>query len=155
MHRRAFITAAGSTLALPTWANHGWQPYPQAGPLYLEGEVAVILWSDPHPHLELLHRAGSLPPDLARRRIPPQQAAVDMAALIKRAALPNDPEQRRWRVELPTLARLSAWDMPRPKIKQVIGVVGLPGPFVTGTPTLQAEVLFLGDRAYPMRSDPA
>lgn len=54
-----------------------------------------------------------------------------------------------------SLARVSAWNLRRPKIKQVIGVIGFAGPPVTGTPTLRAEILFIGDRAYPMRSDPA
>ena len=60
-----------------------------------------------------------------------------------------------WYVSLPTLARLSVWGVPRPHIKQVIGLVGYPGPPVTGTPAVKAEILFIGRRAYPMRSDPA
>lgn len=77
------------------------------------------------------------------------------ASMIMAIAAPiRQAMYRRWRIELPTLARLSKWDLPRPKIDPLIGVVGHPGPPVTGTPTLQAEVLFIGGRAYPLRSVP-
>lgn len=155
MQRRQICGLAAALWAPRLWANHGWAPFDKAQPLYLEGPVAVILWSDPHPHLELLHRPDTrLPADLAQRRMPRQKERFDTAALLREARLPASSE-RRWRVELPSMPRLQAWGMERPKIDQVIGVVGLPGPPVTGTPTLRAEVLFIGDKAYPVLSDPA
>lgn len=156
MKRRSLLLAAGALPVAGLRAEHGWEAYDLARPLYLEGEVAVILWSDPHPHLELLHRQDArLPHDLLLRRIPRQRDPIDLVAVLARAVVPPAANDRRWRVDLPTLARLSKWGLPRPKIKQVIGVIGYPGPPVTGTSTLRAEVLFIGDRAYPLRSDPA
>lgn len=137
------------------WAHHAWEPYDSAAPLYLEGPVLNIIWADPHPHLEIAHRPGTaLPRDFARRRIPPQQEPVDVEALLRKATVPVG-EDRIWQVQLPSLARLSAWGVQRPKIDDVIGVLGLRGPPVTNSPTVRAEILFIGDRAYPMRSDPA
>lgn len=154
--RRKFVFAAATLPTARAYAGHGWEPYDLARPLYLEGEVTSIIWADPHPHLELLHRAGQpLPAGFTSRRIPSQRERVDTARILSATVVAPASAGRFWRVELPTLARLSVWDVRRPRIKDVIGVVGYPGPLVTGTPTLRAEILFIGDKAYPMRSDPA
>jgi hypothetical protein len=75
-------------------------------------------------------------------------------ALLSRARLPVS-DDAIWRVDLPSLARLTIWDLPRPKIGNVLGIVGFAGPPVTGSPTLQAEIIFIGEKGYPLRSDPA
>ncbi len=77
-----------------------------------------------------------------------------MKALLQKAVTPTDGGEH-WRVELPSLARLSKWNVPRPKIKQVIGVIGYLGPQLKGTPTIRLEILFIDGKPYPMRSDPA
>ena len=59
----------------------------------------------------------------------------------------------RWRVDLPPLYRLMAGKVERPKIGGMVGVIGFAGPLVTGTPTMRAELLFVSDSVYPMRSD--
>lgn len=156
MQRRSFFTALATLSPVPlALAEHGWETYDLAKPLYLEGEVTTIIWADPHSHLELLHRSGvTVPADLLQRPIPKQRENVDTAALLRNARVP--PAGREiWRVELPSLALLSKWDVRRPKIQQVIGVVGYPGPQLLDTPTVRAEILFIGGKAYPMRSDPA
>ncbi|TFY99865.1 DUF6152 family protein [Ramlibacter rhizophilus] len=155
MHRRSLLALAGAACAAPrAFANHGWSIYDTARPLYIEGPVTTILWADPHPHLELLHRPGyALPADLAHRRMPAQREAADLEGMLRAATVPLTPEGH-WRVELPELNRLVAWDVKRPRIDTRLGVLGYPGPPVTGTPTLRAEVLFIGDRAYPLRSSP-
>ena len=154
IHRRAFLLALG-TAPLSVRAEHAWQPTPGAAPLYLEGAVTTIIWADPHPHLELAHRAEMrIPADLLQRTIPRQRDTVDIGALLSRVVVPPRGGEI-WRVDLPTLARISAWNMPRPKIGDVIGVVGLPGPPMADTPTVRAEIIFLARRAFPMRSDPA
>lgn len=157
MDRRIFLATLGAMLPVgAARAHHGWEPYDLTRPLYVEGEVTVIMWSDPHPHLELLHRPDAqLPRGLNPRSLPPQKDAVDYARILASARVAPATSSRVWRVDLPTLARLTAWKVARPHIKQVIGVVGYPGPLVTGTPTLAAELLVFDDRLYPMRSDPA
>ena len=55
-----------------------------------------------------------------------------------------------WRVELPSLPKLLEWGVQRPKIGETVGVLGLPGPDVDGTATLQALILFAGGRGYPL-----
>lgn len=154
MYRRTFVLALAAAAPLTGQAEHFWAPTPGAPPLYLEGAVTMIIWAEPHPHLEILHRAETrIPGDLRRRKIPPQKDAGDTAALLSRVVVPPQGGEI-WRVDLPTLARITAWGMPRPKIGDVIGVVGLPGPPMADTPTIRAEIIFLAKRAFPMRSDP-
>ncbi|WP_119154655.1 DUF6152 family protein [Caldimonas tepidiphila] len=155
MHRRSVLAAVAALCSSRAWAEHGWEAYDTTRPLYLEGEVATLLWSDPHAYLELAPDPGArVPADLRQRLVPRQKEQVDTAALLAKAALPTQ-SSRIWRVELASLARLSVWDVPRPKIKDRIGVIGHAGPPVRETPTLRAEILFIGGKAYPLRSDPA
>jgi hypothetical protein len=156
MRRRSLLIALAAAPAGFVRAHHGWEPFDPALALYLEGPVTQIIWADPHPHLELLHRPEvMLPGDLRDRAIPPQRETVDTAQLLARARVAPAFSGRFWRVDLPSLARLNKWDVRRPKVEQVIGVIGFAGPETTATPTLRAEILFIGDKAYPMRSDPA
>jgi hypothetical protein len=130
-----------------------WQPYASVPPLYLEGEVTTIIWADPSPYLELLHREGAvIPADLTAREIAPHKDLQRVRNLLKRAALPFS-EDRRWRVQLPSMPRLQAAGMQRPKIGEVVGVVGFAGPPVSAVQVLQAEVVFTGARGYPLRSE--
>ena len=158
IRRREFGFGALAGAALWTCrarATHGWEAYDTARPLYLEGPVVVLFWFGPHPHLELMHRPGyAIPPDLPKRPVPRQQDPVDVERLLRTATIPVAPEGR-WRVELAELHRLTRWGVERPMIGARLGVIGYAGPPVTGTPTLRAEILFVGDKAYPMRSDPA
>lgn len=156
MRRRQIAGLAAACWWPRTWAAQPAAGYDPGRPLYIEGPVVFLLWAEPQPHLELLHRIGTaVPADLAQRPVPRQKDALDTAALLARAALPLSREDRRWQVNLPGMARLSAWNVPRPRIDEVIAVVGFPGPPATGTPTLRPEILFMGGRAYPMRADPA
>lgn len=125
-------------------------------PLYLEGRVIKIIWADPHAHMEMLHQPSSavVPADLRRRPVPRQKENVDVGALLEKAAVPAVSGEI-WRVELPSLARLSKWDVPRPKIKQLVSLIGYLGPQLLDTKTIRAEVFFVDGKAYPLRSDPA
>lgn len=155
MHRRSALIALSTLCASPSWADHGWEAYDLARPLYLEGEVASLLWSDPHAHLELTPDPGArVPGDLRRRIVPRQKDQLDAAALLARASVPVS-GNRIWRVQLASMARLTLWDVPRPKISDRLGVVGYAGPEVEQTLTMRAEILFIHDKAYPLRSDPA
>lgn len=155
MHRRSALFAFTALCTSRTWADHGWEAYDLARPIYLEGEVAELLWSDPHAHLELVPDPGArVPPDLRQRVVPRQKEHVDAAALLARASVPVA-GNRIWRVQLASLARLTLWDVPRPKTKDRLGVIGYAGPPVQQTLTMRAEMLFIGDKAYPLRSDPA
>lgn len=153
--RRSLLVLAASSWAAHAWAHHGWDIYDTRRPLYVEGLVVTLTWADPHPRLELLHRPEyALARNLAESDVPAQKEALDVKDILRRAVVPTGPEAR-WRVDLPELNRLVAWDLKRPKIGMRLGVLGYAGPPVTGTATMAAEVLFIGERAYPMRSDPA
>ena len=75
--RRTVLAAAGALCPLLPLAqvrplHIG--PWDESRPIYLEGEVTVIMWSEPHPHLEIIHDGlRGLPPDLARRPVPKQK----------------------------------------------------------------------------------
>lgn len=153
--RRALLGLAVALAAPTLRAHHGWKPYEAGWPLYLEGPVAVISWADPHPYMEVLHRTGTrVPEDLRRRVYAPTRAPLDLDPLFNRLAVPAGYE-RRWRVDLPSLARLASWGFPRPKVDEVLGVIGHAGPPVTGTPVLQAELVFIGGKGYPVNQEPA
>lgn len=155
MNRRSLLAALASFPTASALAEHGWESYDTVRPLYLEGPVTTIIWADPHAHLEMLHRPSSavVPADLRRRPVPRQKENVDVGALLEIAAAPA--VSGVWRVELPSLARLSKWDVPRPKIKQVVSLLGYLGPQLLDTKTIRAEVFFVDGKAYPLRSDPA
>jgi hypothetical protein len=114
-------------------------------PLFLHGPVNVINWAGPQPYLELLHRDGARDALLRWER-----AAVDPGAsaevrnLISHAIVPPVGDGRRWRVELPSLARLSVAGARRPKIGDVIDVLGFRRSPFMGTPTIAAELLLAG-----------
>lgn len=156
MNRRSLLAALASLPAASALAEHGWEPYEMVRPFFLEGRVTTIIWADPHAYLELLHqpRRSGIPADLRARAVPKQKEKVDVAALLDRAVVPAQSGEI-WRVELPSLARLSKWGLPRPKIKQVISVIGYIGPQLQDTKTVRAEILFMDAKAYPLRSDPA
>jgi hypothetical protein len=156
MKRRQLLLLPCAALlpVLAAHAEHGWKPFTEQPPVYLEGEVTMIIWSDPHPHLELVQREGArVPADLQRRALRPHRDRQRTAELLRRVALPLAGE-RIWRVELPSLPKITTLGLDRPKIGEVLGVVGFAGPRVTGSPTLQAEIHYTGTTGYPLRADP-
>ena len=87
MQRRPFVLAA---LALPlpaAWAHHGWSSFDQDRPIYLQGTARKVVWKNPHAEFDLETAADlALPPDLARRTVPPQSASVDGPKLLAERA---------------------------------------------------------------------
>ncbi|KPF44217.1 hypothetical protein IP87_17945 [beta proteobacterium AAP121] len=158
MQRRHFITAgtAGLTLsALPAWAHHGWSSFDQKRPIYLEGTAAKVRWANPHTELELeLPAELKLPADLATRAMPAQSARVDGAALLQAAQLPTR-KDRRWQVELAPLSRMNTWGVPEIKNGDRVAVLGFTFAEEKGEPILRAEYVFVGGKAYGLRSSPA
>lgn len=150
--------ALGSLLVLAvprTFAHHGWSSFDPTRPLWLEGRAVKVAWRNPHAELEIERAEGAaLPADLAGRALPPQTAPVDGPALLKAASLPTR-KDRRWTVELAPMARLEAWKVPEPKPGDALGVLGFTFTGEKGDAVLRAEYLFVGGRAYGMRSAPA
>ncbi len=142
--------------ALPAWAHHGWSSFDQNRPIYLEGRAVQVAWRNPHAELQLeLPAAGPvLPADLGTRALPTQSAPVDGVALLKAAQLPTR-KDRRWQVELAPLSRLQAWSVPELKVGDAMSVLGFTFAGEQGAPVLRAEYLFVGGKAYGLRSSPA
>ena len=156
LHRRIFVIAA-PLIGLPpeALAHHGWSSFDQTRPLYLEGRAQNVAWRNPHVEFDLEIAADlKLPPDLAQRALPPQSAALDGAGLLKAARLPTR-RDRRWHVELAPLSRMQAWQVPEIKNGDAVALLGFTFTGEQGDAVLRAEYLFLGSKAYGLRSSPA
>lgn len=154
MHRRSLLAALASFPAGAALAEHGWEPFDGVRPIYLEGRVTTIIWADPHAHLEMLHQPGSatLRGHLRRRQMPGGKENAEFAALLDKAIVPSESGEI-WRVELPSLAKLGKWGVPRPKIKQLISLIGYLGPQLLDTKTVRAEYFVVEGEIYPLRSE--
>jgi hypothetical protein len=149
------MAAVGTWPVTSAWAHHGWSSFDQSRPLYLEGAASRVSWRNPHAELILqLDASPKLPTDLASRAVPPQVASVDVPGLLKAARLPTRPDKR-WEIELAPLSRMSAWNVPELKSGDRLGVLGFTFAGEKGEAILRAEVLFLGEKAYGLRSAPA
>ena len=155
IQRRRLLVAGSLGLALPAWAHHGWSSFDQDRPLYLEGRATKVVWRNPHGELELeLPENPTLPPDLKQRALPSQSAAVDGPGLLAKAQLPTR-RDRKWTIELAPLTRLQAWGVDEIKPGTSVAVLGFTFTGEKGDPVLRAEYLFVGGKAYGLRSSPA
>jgi hypothetical protein len=155
MQRRPFLVASGALLALPTSAHHGWSSFDQNRPIYLEGKARKVVWRNPHVEFELELPADlKLPPDLARRPVPAQSAPVDGPKLLAAAQLPKR-KDKVWEIELAPLTRMEAWQVAEIKPGTELSVLGFTFTDEKGEPVLRAEYLWVGGKAYGLRSSPA
>lgn len=136
-------------------AHHGWSGFDQQRPLYLQGKAVQVQWRNPHAELTLERPADlALPTDLAQRPLPPQTAPVDGPALLSAARLPTR-NDKRWTIELAPLTRLEAWKMPRIEAGSEVAVLGFAAAGEQGDAVLRAEYVWVGGKAYGLRSSPA
>lgn len=136
-------------------AHHGWSSFDQDRPIYLQGRVQSVRWQNPHAEFMLELPANlSLPADLAQRALPAQTSPVDGKALLAKAQLPRR-KDRRWEVELAPLSRMQAWSVAPLKVGDDISVLGFTFQDEKGEAILRAEYLFVGGKAYGLRSNPA
>lgn len=154
MKRRTLLLSAAGlpTLAL---AHHGWSSFDQDRPLYLEGRVRSVRWQNPHAELELeVSPSLKVPADLASRPLPAQSAPLDGKALLAKAQAPTR-KDKTWEIELAPLTRMEAWKVEPIKPGTPVSVVGFGLKDEKGAPVLRAEYLFVGGKAYGLRSGPA
>jgi len=155
IQRRRLLVAGSLGLALPAWAHHGWSSFDQDRPLYLEGRATKVMWRNPHGELEVeLPENPSLPADLKQRALRKQSAAVDGPGLLAKAQLPTR-RDRKWTIELAPLTRLQAWGLEEIKPGTQVAALGFTFTGEKGDPVLRAEYLFVGGKAYGLRSSPA
>lgn len=157
MHRRHLLRWIAAALVLPNAAraHHGWSSFDQGRPIYLAGRVATVAWRNPHVEFDLeLDAALKLPADLGGRSVPGQSASVDGAALLKAAQLPVR-RDRRWHIELAPLSRMIAWQVPELKVGDAVELLGFMFAGEKGEAVLRAEYLWVGGKAYGLRSSPA
>ena len=159
--RRFVFVAAGAgcaapLLVLPTaaWAHHGWSSFDQDRPIYLEGKVASSKWQNPHAELMLdVSPSLALPAGLAQRSVPAQSAGVDGPGLLAKAVVPRRKDTR-WELELAPLTRMSAWQVPQIKAGDTVSAVGFTMKDEAGEAVMRVEYLFVGGKAYGLRSSP-
>jgi hypothetical protein len=153
--RRALIAAAG-VLGLPiAYAHHGWSSFDQSRPIYLAGKALKVDWRNPHVEFDLELAADlRLPADLASRPLPGQSAPVDGPALLKAAQLPTRRDPR-WHVELAPLSRMNAWAAPEIQVGDPVELLGFTFAGEKGDAVLRAEYVWIGGKAYGLRSSPA
>ena len=154
MKRRTLVLSVAGlpTLAL---AHHGWSSFDQDRPLYLEGKVTKARWQNPHAELELeVSPSLKMPADLASRQLPAQSAPVDGKALLQEAQVPTR-KGTKWEVELAPLTRMEAWKVAEIKPGTQVSVVGFGLKDEKGEPVLRVEYLFVGGKAYGLRSSPS
>lgn len=155
MNRRHLLAYAGLAFVPLARAHHGWSSFDQGRPIYLEGTAQKVVWRNPHVEFDLQLPADlKLPADLAQRPVPAQSAAVDGAGLLKAAQLPTR-KDRVWHIELAPLTRLEAWKLPEIKAGDAVSLLGFTFTGEKGEPVLRAEYLFVGGKAYGLRSSPA
>jgi len=155
MNRRLLLAGAALAALRPAWAHHGWSSFDQTRPLYLEGRAVEVAWRNPHVELQLEVAPDlKLPADLAGRALPAQSAPVDGAALLKAATLPTR-KDRRWEIELAPLFRMQAWQVPEIQVGDTVGVLGFTFAGEKGEAILRGEFVFVGGKAYGLRSSPA
>jgi hypothetical protein len=153
-HRRVLVLAALAAAALPAVAHHGWSSFDQNAPLYLEGQLTSVRWTNPHAEAALeVSKQVALPADLRARKMPSQQQSVDGAAIVARVQVPPAAEGR-WELEFAPLPRMEAWGVPPLKVGDRIEVIGYTG--VAGKPKLmRVEYLIVNGTAYGLCSSPA
>jgi hypothetical protein len=155
MQRRHFLATSPALLALPAWAHHGWSSFDQNRPIYLEGKARKVVWRNPHVEFELeLPAELKLPADLARRPVPAQSAPVDGPKLLAAAQLPKR-KDKVWEIELAPLTRMEAWQVAEIKPGTELSVLGFTFNDEKGEPVLRVEYLWVGGKAYGLRSSPA
>ncbi len=155
MQRRLMLIAGAGAWALPSWAHHGWSNFDADRPIYLEGRASKVAWRNPHAEVDLeLASPLQLPADLARRSVPAQSAAVDGPAVLARTVLPTR-RDKVWHLELAPLSRMQAWQVPEIKAGTPLSVVAYTFVGEKGDAVARVEYLFIGGKAYGLRSSPA
>jgi hypothetical protein len=155
MQRRYLLIAGTSLLAFRAQAHHGWSSFDQGRPIYLEGKAAKVEWRNPHAELMLELDPGlKLPADLRQRSLPAQSAQVDGPAILANATVPTR-KDKLWEIELAPLTRMQAWGVPEIKVGDSVAVIGFTFGEEKGDAVLRVEYLFVGGKAYGLRSSPA
>lgn len=155
MQRRQLLVACAAWPLATAHAHHGWSSFDQGRPIYLEGVARKVAWRNPHVEFDLEVAPDlKLPPDLAKRSLPAQSAAVDGAGMLARAQLPTRKDAV-WHIELAPLTRMQAWRVAEIKNGDLVALLGYTFAQEKGDPVLRAEYLFVGGNSYGLRSSPA
>jgi hypothetical protein len=153
MFRRTLLLAAAAA-PVAALAHHGWSSFDQDKPVYLEGRVKSVRWANPHAEVTIEVAAGlKLPADLAKRSLPAQSQNVDGAAVLAKTRLPEQAAGE-WQIEFAPLPRMQAWGVQEMKVGDRIGLVGYIAPKVGDGRLVRVEYLFVGNKAYGLRSSP-
>lgn len=155
MIQRRTLLLAAAVAPVAARAHHGWSSFDVDRPLFLQGRVVASKWQNPHAELDLeLPPDYKVPADLANLPVPAQAASLDGKALLARAVAPTR-KDRRWHVELAPLTRLNHWKLEPIAVGTTVGILGYTFKEEKGEPILRAEYVYVGGKAYGLRSSPA
>jgi hypothetical protein len=154
MKRRHLLLAGTSVLLLPrAMAHHGWGSFDESQPIYLEGVVRQVTWTNPHATLVIdMPASAALPADLGSRKLPAQERPVDAAGILAKTRAAA--KRGEWTVELAPLNRMQAWQVPETKVGERVVLIGYTYADEQGPQRLRAEYLFAGGQIYGLRSLP-
>lgn len=135
-------------------AHHGWSSFDEKAPLLLSGKLKKVQWQNPHVMIWIdVPRDLKLPADFAKRTVPPQVNNVDTGTILAAVKVPTALGVE-WEVELAPLSRVQAWQIPELKVGDSVEVVGYTFAGQKGERVLRAEFVFVGAKAYGLRSAP-
>lgn len=148
----ALAAAAGSLMAFPALAHHGWSFFNTAQPLYLSGTVREVRWRNPHPEIELEVRENiSIPQNVRNLRVPEElQALGDYREVLAKLRVPEN-AARTWTVVLAPTNRLQSWGMPEaPMVGSTMRVIGYASCDEDGE--LRPDLVMMGEHLVRQRS---
>ena len=155
MIQRRTVLLAAIAAPVAARAHHGWSSFDVDRPLFLQGKVVAAKWQNPHAELDLeLPADYKVPADVANLPVPAQAASLDGKALLAKAVAPTR-KDRRWHVELAPLTRLNYWKLEPIAVGTTVGILGYTFKEEKGEPILRAEYVYVGGKAYGLRSSPA
>ena len=150
------VAGAGAAGCRRARAHHGWSSFDQDRPIYLEGKARERRWRNPHAEFEL--RAGARPEAAGRpgaaRRCRRSRRRSTAPGLLAAAQLPTR-KDKVWDIELAPLTRMEAWKVAeiKPGASWRCSAITFAGE--KGEPVMRVEYLFVGGKAYGLRSSPA
>jgi hypothetical protein len=151
---RSMLALLASFVAGAALAHHGWSSYDEKAPIFLAGSVQSVAWQNPHAELVVVPDVQALPPGLATRVVPPQEAPVDSATVLANTTLAADLSGP-WTVELAPLTRMDAWGVLRIAAGARVELVGYTFPKGGSSERrMRVEFLFVDGKAYSIRSMP-
>jgi hypothetical protein len=144
--------ALNMAMPLTAQAHHGWSSYDLTRPIYVEGEVTEVIWSNPHVEV-LLKTAPDLavPAGFAQTGLPEMLEQVGGRDSVQNVRVPSE-QGKTWRIEFAPIARMGGYNMSRrPETGTRMAFVGYISRTLCDEMRVELVIYADGDM-YPMRN---